>query len=77
MELHALNPHATMHTYIYKTTKDGVDISLDIYLPDVTKFSAVAKASTDILRQIQGLPADTSDHSLPVRFRQISTGCSK
>ncbi|ORY53990.1 Alpha/Beta hydrolase protein [Leucosporidium creatinivorum] len=59
--------HATIETYVYKTVGD-VSLTVDVHLPDITKYGVVAALSRQIMLQAAGKASSnaTPDHSLPV-----------
>lgn len=52
-----------MRSYAYKTTPGGYDLSMDVYLPDETKFGVVAALA---LQLAKGKSLEDASHALPV-----------
>ncbi|KAI5478240.1 hydrolase [Pseudohyphozyma bogoriensis] len=67
-----MSAHHTVQTFVYKRHRQ-TSYKLDVYLPDVTKFSLVASLSRQILAAAsfssaptKPAPGEAEDHALPV-----------
>lgn len=58
-----MSAHSTVRSYPYKTTPGGYDLSMDVYLPDETKFGVVAALAHQLAR---GNSLEDVSHALPV-----------